>query len=96
MTVGCEVCQQFKSSKAVEPPLQPIFRPERTVMERVAIDLFHFGGNTYLLMVDAFSNYPMVKMFGKSSGTDKVIKQVSKWFDTFGTPVTSGMAVGRR
>ena len=37
-------------------------------------------------MVDAFSNYPLVKKFGRSSSTDKVIKQVSKWFDTFVYP----------
>ena len=86
MVVGCSMCQLFEASKAVEPPLQPIFRPERTAMERVAMDLFHFGGNTFLLMVDAFSNYPLVNKFGKSSSTDKVIKQASKWFDTFGYP----------
>ena len=96
MTVGCAVCQRFEASKTVEPLLQPVFRPERTAMERVAIDLFHFGGSTYLLMIDAFSNYPLVKKFGKSSSTDKVIKQVSNGFILLVTPVTSSMMTARR
>ena len=51
------------------------------------MDIFHFAGNTFLLMVDAYSNYPLVKKFGKASSTDKVIKTLSKWFDTFGYPL---------
>ena len=81
------MCQMFEASKSVEPPLQPIFRPERTAMERVGVDIFHFGGNTFLLMVGAFRNYPLMKKFGNASSTDKVIKQASKWFDTFGYPL---------
>ena len=35
-------------------------------------------------MVDAFSNYPMIKNFCWSSSTNKVINQMSRWFNTFG------------
>ena len=53
-------------------------------MERVSVDLFHFGSNTYLIMVDTFSNYPMIKNFVKTSSTTKLINQMTKWFITFG------------
>ena len=62
MIQGCNTCQMFGSSKPVEPPIQT--RPEKRAMERVGMDLFHFGGNTFLVMVDCYSHYLLVNKFG--------------------------------
>ena len=43
-------------------------------------DLFHFGPNTWLILVDWFSNFSFVKKLGRSEGTDKVIKKLKKIF----------------
>ena len=43
MVEGCSTCQLFEASQSVESPLQPVFRSERTAMERVGVDIYHFG-----------------------------------------------------
>ena len=55
-------------------------------MDRVGVDLFKFGGDTYLVMIDYYSHFPLIKKFGKSSSTTKVVKALSKWFDLYGFP----------
>ena len=84
MVQGCEAWQLYGSSKSVKPPIKT--KSEKGPMERVGVDLFKFGGDTYLVMVDFFSHFPLIKKFGKSSSTAKVIKVMGKWFDLYGYP----------
>ena len=84
MVQGCRTCQEFGASKPAEPPIET--KPEGSPMVRVGVDLFEFGGNKYLVMIDYYSHFPLIKKFGKASSTNKVIKALSKWFDLYGFP----------
>ena len=53
-------------------------------MEFGGLDLYHFGGNTWLLFVDFSSGKPLIKNLGENSSTDQVIKRLRKWFLEFG------------
>ena len=50
--------------------------PMRYPMEKMSTDLFHFGGNTYLILVDWFSAFPFVRNLGRTSSTLKVIRKI--------------------
>ena len=84
MVQGCETCQEYGASKPVDPPIQT--KPEKYPMQRVGVDLFKFSGDTYLVLIDYYSHFPLIKKFGKTSSTSKVIKAMSKWFDLYGFP----------
>ena len=84
MVQGCATCQLYGASKPVDPPIQT--KPEKGPMERIGVDLFKYSGDTYLVMIDYFSHFPLIKKFGKSSSTAKVIKAMGKWFDLYGYP----------
>merc|ERR1712020_565122 len=50
----------------------------------MSADLMHFDGNTWLVLVDWFSNFTFAKKLGRVGGTDKVIEKMKKIFLTFG------------
>ena len=80
---NCEVCQQNQQMNPEEPPVNEHDLAARP-MEFGGLDLYHFGGNTWLLFVDFFSGKPLIKNLGKNSSTDQVIKRLRKWFLEFG------------
>ena len=80
---NCEICQQNQQMNPEEPPVNEHDLAARP-MEFGGIDLYHFGGNTWLLFVDFFSGKPLIKNLGKNSSTDQVIKRLRKWFLEFG------------
>ena len=51
------------------------------IMEQVGCNLFHWAGQTYLIMVDFMSAKPFVKCLGNSASSEKVIDQIQKWFE---------------
>ena len=79
----CDTCIRNQQSQPAEPP------PEKEdlasyPMEKMSADLCHFDGDTWLVLVDWFSNFTFAKNLGKTGGTDKVIKKLRKIFFTFG------------
>ena len=49
-------------------------------MQKMSANLMHFDGNTWLILVDWFSNFTFAKKLGKIGGTDKVIEKMKKSF----------------
>ena len=81
----CEMCPTNNRAQATEPP--PVMdelasRP----MQKVSCDIFHHGGNSWLIMTDWFSGFPFAKKLGVSSSTEQVIKKLNKIFMMFGYP----------
>lgn len=56
-------------------------------LERVHIDFFHLNGNTFLLVVDAFSKYLDVKLMNKTDAKS-VTSQLNNFFTVFGLAKT--------
>ena len=82
---NCTICLQNQQMNPEEPPVEKHDLAARP-MEFGGLDLYHFGGDTWLLFVDFFSGKPLIKNLGKHSSTDQVIKRLRKWFLEFGFP----------
>ena len=79
----CDICLKNQKSQPNEPPTEQEDLAEHP-MQKMSADLMHFDGNTWLILVDWFSNFTFAKKLGKIGGTDKVIEKMKKIFFTFG------------
>ena len=61
-------------------PLQSRLSSLHTQWKKMTSDLFHVRANTWLILVDWFSNFSFAKKLGHSGGTDLVIKKMKKIF----------------
>ena len=86
MTQRCQECIICEENQRVNPEEPPVQEHDLAAyaMEFLGSDLFHFDGNTWLIVVDFFSGFPLVKNLGKHSSTDKVIKRMKKWMNLLG------------
>ena len=79
----CDICVSNQQGQPDEPP--PVAEDlAEYPMQKMSADLMHFGGNTWLILVDWFSNFTFAKKLGRVGGTDKVIEKMKKIFLTFG------------
>ena len=79
----CRTCNE-ESRKPVEP-LRPTATPERP-WQMLGSDLFHFGGQTYLLLVDYYSRYPEIALLGRDTSSANVINHMKSIFSRHGIP----------
>ena len=80
----CEPCQALKPSLPKEPL---IHTTARFPMERASADLFQFGSQHYIVLVDRYSGLPMINKLGNLSSAT-VIRVLTELFDTFGWPLS--------
>ena len=86
----CKPCQSLKPSLPKEPL---IHITASFPMESASADLFQFGSQHYLVLVDRYSGLPMVsKLRNLSSAT--VICNLTEIFDTYGWPLSIRMDGG--
>lgn len=80
---SCETCVST-SNKAGKDEFSP-WRAASKPWERVHVDFFHFGGNTFLILVDGYTRWIEVK---KMYGTEarQVCNQLKVIFGMFGDP----------
>ena len=48
-------------------------------MDRLGVDLFHYEGKDFLIMVDHYLNFKLVKELNRAH-TEDVIKAMEAWF----------------
>ena len=53
-------------------------------MQAIGIDFFESHKCKYLLLMDHFSGLPMYAKIGHSMDTANTVKQLKRWFATFG------------
>ena len=82
----CEACREHDRAKPDEPPLLPKPKAEMQPFERVGVDMFHLFGKDWLMVADHYSGFPLIKMVGVRSSTEKVIHCLKKIFGTFSYP----------
>ena len=81
---ACDACQVHRASLPIDNLVPTV---ASAPMELVSVDLFQFGNSHYLVLVDRFSNFPLVSKL--SSLTSKaVIDRLRGWFLLFGFPKT--------
>ena len=83
MVASCQECLRLKPSQQSEPQLQTLSsRP----FEAVSIDLGYYKGTHYLILMDCYSGWPLVKPLRKLD-TAAVITVLEDWFLEFGKPI---------
>jgi transposase InsO family protein len=83
---SCEACQEHRQGPHFEPEVKRI---ASYPMEAVSVDLMEVKGVKYLVMVDRFSSYPLVKVV-RTATTSAITKILSSWFNEFGWPKSIG------
>ena len=58
---NCRTCLVYKPSQAQDPALPLVSRSTMSPMDRVGVDIFHFGGCDWLIMCDWYSGYSMIQ-----------------------------------
>ena len=78
----CEHCHRMAKSNAMEPP-EDIVPPEYP-FQKVCCDYFSFVSKNYLVLVDRYSNWPIV--FQEPGKAENLIRRLRDIFETFGVP----------
>lgn len=79
---NCLVCVERGHMQADEPWLEHRDQPQGP-MDVVCLDHAALDGQTYLVMVDEFSSFPLITKV-KTTDADDVITAVEAWFGQFG------------
>ena len=79
---NCQQCNRMAPSQAALPPTPPTL-PEYP-FQCICADYFHYQGHTYLVIVDRYSNWPIVERAG--DGATGLIKTLRHTFATYGIP----------
>ena len=74
---ACPICTRIKSEMPHEPPSRP--------WEKVAIDLFHFRGQHYCILVDYLTNYFEIDRLQSKTVSD-IIYVLKQHFAHMGVP----------
>ena len=78
----CVDCHRIAKSNSMEPPVE-ISQPEYP-FQKICCDYFETNNRVYLVVVDRYSNWPIV--FEQSGKADTLIKRLREIFITFGVP----------
>ena len=79
---NCPHCNRMAPSQAPLPPVPPTL-PEYP-FQCICADYFHYQGHTYLVIVDRYSNWPIVER--AEEGATGLIKTLRHTFATYGIP----------
>lgn len=81
---ACPICRKYAYSLPQEPlMMRPV--PDQP-WYRVGVDIFEYGGRSYLCVYDALSNFPEVELL-RDTSAKTVIKAISAIFARYGIPM---------
>ena len=83
MVEACESCQLHQRAQRREPN-RPALEHVSLPMQAIGIDFLERLGCKYLLLMDHFSRLPMYANMGYGTDTDHTVRQLKRWFATFG------------
>ena len=86
MVQRCGVCLKYRPALPRDK-LMDIEDKRRGPWEQVGVDLMHWGGKEYVVLVDYYSNYPELAML-TSTSSGAVIKHIKAIFSSHGIPRT--------
>ena len=78
----CEHCHRMAKSNAMEAPEEIV--PPEFPFQKVCCDYFSFINRNYLVLVDRYSNWPIV--FQEPGRAENLINRLRDIFQTFGVP----------
>lgn len=77
---ACQACNRMAPSQPSAPPTPPV--PTAYPFQCICADYFHHKGVNYLVIVDRYSNWPVVER--ASDGATGLVHALRKHFSTFG------------
>ena len=80
---SCQTCIQNAPSQSPMPPYPP--PNPRYPFQLVSSDYFYYNGYNYLVLVDRYSNWPVVKRC-KEESSSELISSLREYFCTYGVP----------
>ncbi len=78
----CSICNRMAPSQAALPPTPPTLA--EYPFQCICADYFHHRGQNYLVIIDRYSNWPIVER--TKDGAKGLIDTLRKTFSTFGIP----------
>ena len=78
----CGHCHRIAKSNAMQPPTNII--PPEYPFQQICSDYFTYNNNDYVVIVDRYSNWPMV--FKSENGSTGLVKRLREAFVTYGVP----------
>ena len=78
----CSHCHRIAKSNPMQPPTD--ITPPVYPFQQICCDYFSFNNHDYVVVVDRYSNWPMV--FRSENGADGLVKRLREVFVTFGIP----------
>lgn len=81
----CKICERY-ARKNCKETLKPYELPNRP-WERVGADIFSYGNNSYLVMMDAYSNWLELRSLRNKSAIE-IVSKLKSIFSKFGCPDT--------
>ena len=78
----CGICNRMAPSQPQAPPME-LHYPQYP-FQMVCADFFSYKGKTYLVVVDRYSNWPVVER--AKDGSKGLIDCLRRTFSTFGVP----------
>ena len=86
MCENCQTCMIFSAKPATEPCVkQDLDITEAQPMDKCGSDLFSYGKNKYVILVDSYSGYVWCQQL-RNESTVEVWRYLSNWFNLFGYP----------
>ena len=79
---NCTYCNQMAPSQAALPPVPPVIAAYP--FQCICADYFHYQGVSYLVIVDRYSNWPIVER--AQDGSKGLITVLRRTFATYGIP----------
>ena len=78
----CTHCHRVAKSNPMQPPAE--ITPPDYPFQRICSDYLTWGNHEYVVIVDRYSNWPMV--FKSENGAEGLVKRLRECFVTFGVP----------
>ena len=78
----CQHCHRIAKSNPMQPPVD--ITPPEYPFQQVCCDYFTYNNHDYVVVVDRYSNWPMV--FRSENGAEGLVKRLREAFVTFGIP----------
>ncbi|XP_054769307.2 uncharacterized protein K02A2.6-like [Lytechinus pictus] len=85
MVQSCQACNELQKAQQKEPLLQ--HEVPNYPWETVGTDLFHFEGDEYLVIVDYWSKFPVVRKIRGSCTSSTVVRITKNIFSEQGIPL---------
>jgi hypothetical protein len=83
---SCSICQKFRPSQQKETYYQDSDLIVDGAFESISADLFEYGATFFLVIVDRYSGWPIIKRFEKLPNASKIIQEFKNVFRDFGYP----------